>query len=178
MTMDYLKQTSTQKASDTEVWVASGSAPQGKRQITEAFQLGAESSNIIALCSDALAEGVNLQAASTMVHLDMPTVIRIAEQRAGRVDRIDSRHEVVDTWWPDDAAEFTLTSDDKFIERYETVETFLGSNMPLPSREVSNREVGSAWQKQEEQWEGIDVSFAPVKSLIAGSIQVFGALFT
>lgn len=176
LTLDYLKHTITQKSSDTEVLVASGSSSQGKRQIIEAFQLGAQSTNIIALCSDALAEGVNLQAASTMVHLDMPTVIRIAEQRAGRVDRIDSRHEVVDTWWPDDAAEFTLTSDDKFIERYETVETFLGSNMPLPSREVSNREVVSAWQEQEEQWDGIDDAFAPVKSLIEGSIKGSGAL--
>lgn len=168
LTLEYLKHTITQKSTDIEVLVASGSSPQGKRQITEAFQLGAKSKNIIALCSDALAEGVNLQAASTMVHLDMPTVIRIAEQRAGRVDRIDSRHAVVDTWWPDDAAEYTLTSDEKFIERYETVETFLGSNMPLPSREVSNRQVVSAWEHEEEQWDGIDDAFAPVKSLIEG----------
>jgi hypothetical protein len=76
--------------------------------------------------------GVNLQEASAVVHLDMPSVVRIAEQRVGRVDRMDSPHASIQVWWPQDAKEFALRSDERFLERYATVESLLGSNMPLP----------------------------------------------
>lgn len=51
------------------------------------------SERIFALCSDAMHEGINLQGASVIVHFDMPTTLRIAEQRVGRVDRMDSPYE-------------------------------------------------------------------------------------
>ncbi len=64
-------------------------------------------------------------------------VVRIAEQRAGRVDRMDSPHQTIEAWWPQDAPEFALSSDEHFLERYETVESLLGSNMPLPDEMLS-----------------------------------------
>src|SRR5690606_37101848 len=59
----------------------------GKRRAVQ--QLGRETnvSRLVALCTDAFSEGLNLQGASCVVHLDTPTVVRVAEQRAGRVDR-------------------------------------------------------------------------------------------
>ena len=83
----------------------------------------------IGLCSDSVAEGVNLQRAQAVVHLDMPSVVRIAEQRVGRIDRLDSPHDTIYAWWPEDAPEFALRSDERFIERYETVDNLLGSNV-------------------------------------------------
>jgi hypothetical protein len=68
------------------------------------------------------------------VHLDMPSVVRIAEQRVGRIDRMDSPHVSIEAWWPKDAKECALTSDQRLLERYEMVDSLLGSNMPLPDQ--------------------------------------------
>ena len=37
-------------------------------------------------------EGVNLQGASAIVHLDLPTTLRVAEQRVDRMDSPVRRH--------------------------------------------------------------------------------------
>src|SRR5437667_351043 len=58
--------------------------------------LGSTASGVVALCSESMAEGYNLQRASAVVHLDMPSVVRTAEQRVGRVDRLDSPHVAID----------------------------------------------------------------------------------
>lgn len=47
------------------------------------------------LTTDLLAEGVNLQDAGTVVHLDLPWTDALRQQRIGRIARMGSRHEVV-----------------------------------------------------------------------------------
>lgn len=63
-----------------------------------------------------MSEGLNLQQASAVVLLDMPSVIRIAEQRVGRVDRMNSPHEEIEVWWPDDSDAFSLKTDKKVFQ--------------------------------------------------------------
>lgn len=158
------------------VLIATGDRGSQRDKLLDDFKPGSAAKGAIGLCSDSMAEGVNLQQASCMVHLDMPSVVRIAEQRAGRVDRMDSPHSVIQAWWPDDAAEFALSSDERFVERYETVETLLGSNMPLPERmqaeskpltaEVLIEEYEQAAEKA--TWDGIHDAFEPVRALVRG----------
>ncbi len=137
----------------------------------------------IALCSDSMAEGINLQSASALVHLDLPSVVRIAEQRAGRVDRMDSAHAAIEIWWPRDAEAFALTSDDRLVERYDAVESLLGSNFPLPDALFDRREhtvdpdelIDEYESGRGERWDGIDDAFAPVRGLVDGDARLIDA---
>jgi hypothetical protein len=129
---------------------------------------------VIALCSDTMSEGLNLQGASAVVHLDMPSVIRVAEQRAGRVDRLDSPHARVEIWWPQDAAEFALRQDEHFYARYEFVADVLGSNFSVPrvdSAAVRVEEMVESVAEHDaavEPWDGVADAFQPVRDLVAG----------
>ncbi|OOG24959.1 helicase [Thioalkalivibrio denitrificans] len=162
---------------DARILLATGDTGSDRREIAETLRPGSQRQRVVALCSDSLAEGVNLQQASTIVHLDMPSVVRVAEQRVGRVDRMDSPHEAIDAWWPDDAPAFALSSDERFIERFETVENLLGSNLPLPE-EMLGRGHGPVQaeelirefeaQADAEPWDGIRDAFQPVRDLVLG----------
>jgi superfamily II DNA or RNA helicase len=90
------------------------------------------SSGFIALCSDAMSEGLNLQRAAAVVLLDTPSVIRIAEQRVGRIDRMDSPHDSIIVWWPDDSPAFQSQKRDLLMERYEINGRLMGNNIKLP----------------------------------------------
>jgi superfamily II DNA or RNA helicase len=158
------------------VLIATGDPRSERGTLLDKFKPGDSAASIMGLCSDSMAEGVNLQQASCMVHLDMPSVVRIAEQRAGRVDRMDSPHDVIEAWWPEDAPEFALSSDERFISRYETVEALLGSNMPLPermqteSKPVTAKALIEEYERDAEPtiWDGIHDAFEPVRSLVRG----------
>jgi len=157
------------------VLLATGADHSGKKRVMRAFSRESQSRGI-ALCSDSMSEGVNLQGASAVMHLDMPSVVRIAEQRVGRVDRMDSPHAEIEAYWPDDPEEFALRSDEKFVMRYQTVETLLGSNMPLPeSFGLMEHEKGPAEMFKEaedlgaQSWDGIQDAFSPVRDLIEGA---------
>jgi len=163
--------------SKQKVIIATGDTSSQRNDILDKFSLDSTEKEIIGLCSDSLSEGVNLQKASALVHLDMPSVVRIAEQRVGRVDRLDSPHKSIEAWWPDDASEFALSSDEKFIERYETVEALLGANMPLPEHmqsdngnKVKTQDLIREFEKEIEnaEWDGIRDAFQPVRSLVQG----------
>ncbi|MBC3489498.1 helicase [Pseudomonas taiwanensis] len=132
---------------------------------------------LIVLCSDALSEGVNLQRASTLVHLDMPSVVRIAEQRVGRIDRMDSRHTEIESWWPKDSPEFALRSDETFFRRIDEVDSLIGGNLMLPDdmrtphedRIVTQEELEEEMRARESRyWDGIEDAFAPVRNLVSG----------
>jgi len=161
-----------------QVYIATGDPSSERREVATAFAPGSGERRVIGLCSDSLAEGVNLQQASAVVHLDMPSVVRIAEQRVGRVDRMDSPHPRVDIYWPDDAAEFALTTDERFVERFETVENLLGANMILPDhlsgahrgRPVDTDRLVREFEQAlaADDWDEIEDAFAPVRALIEG----------
>lgn len=158
-----------------ETILAFGGAGTERDKILKHFARGSHTRGIVGLCSDSMSEGVNLQQASCLVHLDMPSVVRIAEQRAGRVDRMDSQHKAIEIWWPEDSEQFALRSDERFIERYETVEQLLGSNMPLPesmrtvqSDVVHARDMIHLAETADHHWDGIDDAFQPVRALVEG----------
>lgn len=165
-------------AAGLKVHIATGDPASERRELAAVFAPGSQQQQVVGLCSDSLAEGVNLQQASAVVHLDMPSVVRIAEQRVGRVDRMDSPHPSVDIYWPDDAPEFALTTDERFVERFETVESLLGANMILPEHLVGSRRdepVDTASLVQEfeqalmaDDWDELEDAFAPVRALIEG----------
>ncbi|WP_292949419.1 MULTISPECIES: SNF2-related protein [unclassified Neptuniibacter] len=126
--------------------------------------------NVLALCSDAMSEGYNLQNASAVVHLDMPSVVRLVEQRIGRVDRMDSIHDEIHVYWPRDHEAFALRADDRLIERFEANEMLLGSNFYLPEGMsdhcVNYEEIIEQAEKESVSWDGIQDAFDPVRSLI------------
>ncbi|MBV5328750.1 MAG: hypothetical protein JZU65_14155, partial [Chlorobium sp.] len=110
--------------------------------------------------------------------LDMPSVIRLAEQRVGRVDRMNSPHEQIEVWWPLDSEDFSLKTDKKFFRRYAEVKDILGSNLDLPDDLVPESMVDGPStieemvKKLEEldregtSWDGIHDAFQPVRDLV------------
>ena len=178
---DQLRELLTKQKRDVEVVLATGEHLAARQAVSARMRRGAEDSGrLVAMCSDSMSEGVNLQEASAVVHLDMPSVVRIAEQRVGRVDRMDSPHASIQVWWPQDAKQFALRSDERFLERYATVESLLGSNMPLPEAlggsgggehgaVVSAKAMISELENADaEPWDGIRDAFAPVRDLVEG----------
>lgn len=161
-----------------KVFVATGNNLSGRKKVIKAF--GRESDDRgIALCSDSMSEGLNLQGSSVVMHLDMPSVVRIAEQRVGRVDRMDSPHREIEAWWPNDKPAFAIRADERFVQRYQTVETLLGANMPLPqeiwgaSREPESVVAPDEIIRETEEaianpWDGIQDAFSPVRDLTSG----------
>ncbi len=134
LTLELLSQRLEQDRYPVEIFTgASGDA--GKRKAEQILGLHTKEQRCIALCSDILSEGMNLQGASCVVHLDTPTVIRTAEQRAGRIDRINSRHPAVEVWWPEDPPEFAPRKRDLLRERHSVVTRLIGANLMLPDKD-------------------------------------------
>lgn len=163
-----------QQQSMCEVVVATGGSSAEKKRANQVCQLGSTESGVIVLCSDAMSEGINLQQASAVVHLDMPTVVRVAEQRIGRIDRMDSPHPTIEVFLPKDRAEFTLSSDRRFLSRVQFASEILGSNMPLPDELLAEAALPDIIAKLDEAEitdtpsdNLLDV-FAPVRSLVEG----------
>lgn len=161
-----------------------GTGTSGRQQVADLLALDSESTGVITLCSEAMSEGMNLQRASAVVHLDLPSVIRVVEQRIGRVDRMDSPHRRIQVWWPDDSDEFALRSDERLIERHFDVHTLLGSNMRLPDNFRSSksvrlvrgadlaRELEQEEKRRERTWQGMPDALQPVRSLVVGKSAV------
>jgi hypothetical protein len=167
------------KAQKIDVLLGVGGSKKQNEQLQRRLDPLKGGGRVIALCSDAMSEGVNLQRASSMVHLDMPSVVRYAEQRVGRIDRMDSPHGTIECWWPLDAPAFALKADEKFFARIEEVESLLGGNLQLPqemlreemaSRVVRPEDFQSEMQARSAQpWDGIEDAFSPVRGLVEGS---------
>jgi hypothetical protein len=104
----------------------------------------------------------------------MPSVIRVAEQRAGRVDRLDSPHPYVDVWWPQDAAEFALRQDERFYAHYEFVADVLGSNFSVPRGDSAPVKVEEMIENVVDEegadapWDGVADAFQPVRDVVTG----------
>jgi len=116
-----------------DVVVADGSlSSQERSRIVQTLGLEGTETGVIALCSDAMSEGINLQRASAVVLLDTPSVIRIAEQRVGRIDRMDSPHEEIKVYWPNNSPAFQTSMRDLLLERHDLNGQLLGNNIKLP----------------------------------------------
>lgn len=165
----------------SEVLIATGQA-RGERRKVEAIFAPTAQGSAIALCSDAMNEGLNLQGASTIVHLDLPTTLRVAEQRVGRVDRMDSPHDEIEAWWPLDGDAFATRANERLAERVAESEALLGSNLPVPDLHEQARSISASTdhvvrpkELQDElerakdlPWDGLSDALEPVRSLVEG----------
>lgn len=160
---------------ETEVLLAIKQGAQ-RRRVTQQFAPQSQAL-AIALCSDAMNEGLNLQGASCIVHLDLPTTLRVAEQRVGRVDRMDSAHSSIEAWWPDDGPSFATRAYETLIRRARESEELLGSNLTLPEFEhhVGDSAIVSVAAHIEElaagerePWDGIHDALEPLRQLVSG----------
>ncbi len=129
----------------------------------------------VGLCSDALNEGLNLQGASAVVHLDLPTTMRVAEQRIGRVDRMDSPHDQIEVWWPNDGPAFATRANEHLARRAADSDELLGSNMPVPPEILGKaapvdvrEEIAEAERIRLTDWDGIGDVLDPVRRLVEG----------
>ena len=158
-----------------EVLIATGETPGSRRRVEELFARDSQE-HAIALCSDALNEGLNLQGAAALVHLDLPTTLRAAEQRVGRVDRMDSPHDQITVWWPEDGKAFATREVELLLSRRHASESLLGSNLPMPafadhedSTVIPVQQHISDLDRSDLTWDGISDALDPVRSLIHGT---------
>lgn len=169
----------TEISTTHEVIMAIGTDAHAKSKVKSIMRLnGHDKGKYIALCSDAMSEGVNLQSASCLIMLDLPSVIRKAEQRIGRIERLDSPHQQVEVLWAKDNEAFRLRRDDKFVHRHLDTKRLIGANLQLPEEFAELDEVLSAESdahnylhllkdnRQEELM--VHDAFHPVYSLLEG----------
>jgi hypothetical protein len=162
--------------------VATG-ADQAARRRVESLFARTSTRRAVALCSDALNEGLNLQGASAIVHLDLPTTLRVAEQRVGRVDRMDSPHERIEAWWPDDGPAFATRANELLTSRSEESARLLGANLTVPPLTANltedatpeapaaivdvNERIAAAETASAEVWDGLRDALEPVRGLVS-----------
>jgi len=180
ISLNYFKHLIERQDKGIKVLVATGSNKKDSEEVLEKFRLtSGNDETIIALCSDKMSEGVDLQLASAVTLLDLPSVIRIVEQRFGRIDRMDTPHSKIDLYWPDDSEEFSLRGDKRLIELNQIVESIWGANFQPPN-ELKHKhfsELDSVkniikefedYVAEDVSWEGIHDSFQPVLELKEG----------
>lgn len=144
--------------------------------VLQMCSLGSTARAVI-LCSDRMNEGVNMQQARSVTLLDMPSVLRIAEQRIGRIDRMDSPHDEIEAWWPDDSEEYSLKGDKRLIDTSILAESIYGSNLSVPKGlrdrhyDAANEMINEyhSMREKDPEWEGITDSFRPVIELKEGT---------
>jgi hypothetical protein len=156
------------------VIVATG-ANKTNREIVEQLFARDSHESAIALCSDAMNEGLNLQGASAIVHLDLPTTLRVAEQRVGRVDRMDSPYDAIEAWWPRDGEAFATRANELLAERAAESNALLGSNLPMPNLADTpdaivdlDERIAELESAEAETWDGIRDALDPVRRLTSG----------
>lgn len=117
--------------------------------------------------------------ASPVVLLDLPSVLRIVEQRIGRVDRMDSLHKEIEIYWPDDSEEYSLKTDSRLIQTNDIVEDIFGSNFEILtvlkekhfSQTDSTKSLIEEYKDfidKDESWSGTHDSFQSVIELKEG----------
>lgn len=158
------------------VLIATGGGKTSRRRLIRDFAPESEARGV-ALCSDAMNEGLNLQGASAVVHLDLPTTLRVAEQRVGRVDRMDTPHDAIEVWWPQDGQSFATRAGERLTARAADAEHLLGSNLPLPHFDgvgvdddtlVDVKLLAEVEAADPSPWDGLRDAFEPVRGLVQG----------
>lgn len=182
ITLYYLRYLFQLNYSKENVLVASGSdKDRESKKVLEVFKLESISKeNYIALCSDKMSESIDLQKASCVVLMDVPSVLRVVEQRIGRVDRMDSLNKKIEIYWPVDSEAYSLKADRRLIETNTMVEKIYGSNFNIP-KELMEKQFQSVesidtiiqeykdFVDKDESWAGIHDSFQSVVDLKEGN---------
>ncbi|MEQ9375458.1 MAG: SNF2-related protein [Imperialibacter sp.] len=175
ITLDYLNSILLEEDSSIKTYIATGSNKTIVEKVLRVCELGSSHKNTVVFCSDKMSEGVNLQAASALVLLDLPSVVRLIEQRIGRIDRMDTNHDVINILWPNDSDEFSLKGDRRLINTAVFVDATIGGNFELPSElrdkhfqnvdsiETIKKELEE--NKGEKGWEGSHNFFKPIQDL-------------
>jgi superfamily II DNA or RNA helicase len=181
LTLDYLNHLIIKKFNgEFRSFVVTGDNTAAKEKAKEIFSLASSEKKYLGLCSDSMSEGVNLQQASAIVLLDMPSVLRVAEQRVGRLERMDSPHDSIFVFWPRDTDEFALRTDRKLIRVSYLASHLIGSNLDFPEdflgmhldEKISAEEMIKEFEAGEtdvEVWDGIYDAFQPVRDLLTGT---------
>nr|WP_295922239.1 SNF2-related protein [uncultured Dyadobacter sp.] len=180
ITLDYLDKLISDKRPDLKTIVAAGHNTSNREKVTRLFALENQADDkLIAFCSDAMSEGINLQDASCLVLLDMPSVLRIIEQRIGRLERMDCEHEEITILWPDDSDEFSLNGDKRMIDTLVVTEGLIGNNVEIPTAIYDKHlktglntknfiEAFTEYTKEEHGWDGVRDSTQDLYSLLEG----------
>lgn len=180
ITLDYLSKLIAEKQNTVKCIVATGHNTRNRNQVKEVFALGnSNDEKLVALCSDAMSEGINLQDASCLVLLDMPSVLRIIEQRIGRLERMDCEHEEITILWPDDSDAFSLKGDKRMIDILMVTDNLIGNNVDIPQviyekflkKELNTENLIKAFNEytsDDHEWEGVKDSTQYLYSLMEG----------
>lgn len=138
--------------------------PKNKLKAVEYFGLDSDDEPFIGLCSDSLNEGINLQGAGCLINLDRPTTVRRFEQRMGRIDRMNSRHDNVLIETPELPELIQDHITDHLTSRLELVRDVLGGN---------DRDRDDDIEMYDEAYTGegsnafeIEDAFSPIRKLI------------
>ena len=89
----------------------------------------------IVFCSSAAGEGLNLQAASTLINIDVPWVAADLEQRIGRIARLGQKEKIVNIlniWYPNAESEMYK----RIIYRASLGSLVVGESPPLVSTDI------------------------------------------
>lgn len=175
ITLDFFNKLLEEKDSSIKSYIATGSNASIVDKVLKVCSHETKHTNTVIFCSDMMSEGVNLQGASSLILLDLPSVIRLVEQRIGRIDRMDTDHESIDVLWPNDSEQYSLKGDRRLIETSAFVDATLGGNFSIPVdlRSKHFKEVDSIEDLQQELsehkgdtgWEGSHNFFKPIELL-------------
>jgi superfamily II DNA or RNA helicase len=178
ITLDYLNKLLDSEGCEADILVATGQPNSNRDQVKERMALGAAAGkDLIALCSDAMSEGINLQGGQALVLLDMPSVLRIIEQRIGRIERMDSEHKEIFVYWPNDSDEFSLNGDRRMIDILVMTDNLIGNNVEIPQAlydrylkdGITVKKLMDAYREYSENemdWEGVKDSTQYLYELI------------
>ncbi|WP_422350761.1 SNF2-related protein [Flagellimonas sp.] len=179
LTLLYLRQLIKEEGYSEKVHLVSGSSLKARLDVQEIFGIDSTVERGLALCSDVMAEGVNLQRAKALIQLDFPSVMRLAEQRVGRLHRMDSPYISIEVYWSKDTEAFALKADRRLVKTTILTKWLIGGNLDLPDELLEGeQELMSAtefikefkpFEKDDAQWHGLDDAFDPLYRLKEGS---------
>jgi hypothetical protein len=98
------------------------------------------------LTTDLLSEGVNLQDAQIVVHLDVPWTAARMEQRTGRIARMGSPHDEIHTYLirPPASANAALGIERLITRKWDVAQRTVGSTALSPLGDSANNSIGRA----------------------------------
>lgn len=116
--------------------VGSGEQPTSKLGIQEMLAAG---SIDVVFCSDAAAEGLNLQSARTVINVDVPWNPSKLEQRIGRVDRLGqlAREVAVYNLWYPNSVEAIMYG--RLAQRHDLYELAIGEAAEVIATEIQDQ---------------------------------------
>jgi len=133
VTLIEIEKSLSEKGIETHCYIGSskGSKIKKVKEAERLFGLESDDDPRVGLLSDMMSEGINLQGTSVLIHLTTPSVIRLAEQRVGRVDRMNTKWDEIEIFYPErDSISSKMKS--YLTERNNLVGDVIGSNIKLP----------------------------------------------